>query len=352
MAQNKTGLAFHGVDTDIFQDIKIKKLKKNFKGNGFGVYFYIINFMIYRDKGCFVAWDLDVVFDVADYWDIEESLVNKIVEYCCEVGLFNKEILAKEGVLTSMSIQRRYVDMCKRAKRSRVDIPEKYRLIPEESPKLPEKSTKQTEETHIVEYSKVEYSIETVIKNNTLSSERKNFEILKKDKEIYGMFMSWIDKHAPRVNEMSEPFTQEQAIQLMTDFRGKFIEQLLIEMHDYIPLLKYGSPDMTFRKWAKRRSVAPDPQTTDIKIALWHYCITEIQKQVTVEVFNELFRDIVPIEFDGVILRLKIGAKEHVLRIESDYIPIFRPILQRAFGMNFKLHYALPNSQIQHCQKP
>ena len=147
MANLKKGFEYFSVDTDRFQDMKIKRLKKDMGCQGFAVYEYILN-EIYRVKGCFLEWDESTAFDVAEYWGLKESLVQEIVRYCGAVGLFNKALLSG-GIITSASIQGRYLEMCKRAKRSQFKIPEKCRIIPEESPKTPE----------VCHNSKVKYSI-------------------------------------------------------------------------------------------------------------------------------------------------------------------------------------------------
>ena len=51
MANNKTGFPFYAADTDRFQDLRIKRLKKDMGCDGFAVYEYILN-EIYRVKGC------------------------------------------------------------------------------------------------------------------------------------------------------------------------------------------------------------------------------------------------------------------------------------------------------------
>ena len=119
--------------------MKIKRLKKSFGCNGVSVYDYILC-EIYRVRGCFVEWDENTAFDVADYFGIKESLVNEIVNYCCAVGLFSKELLASERVLTSLSIQERYLAMCTRTNRQ-PKIPERVKIT-EDIPKSPSFDTK------------------------------------------------------------------------------------------------------------------------------------------------------------------------------------------------------------------
>ena len=147
MARAKTGLSYYSVDTDRYQDIKIKRLKKVFGCHGIAVYDYILC-EIYRVQGCFLEWDESTAFDVAEYWGLKESLVNEIVKYCASVGLFDKELLCS-GIVTSRSIQERYLDFCARAKRKSFSIPEKIKLT-EESDIIPEQSDIITEESDII----------------------------------------------------------------------------------------------------------------------------------------------------------------------------------------------------------
>lgn len=139
MANVKTGFSYYNTDTDRYQDIKIKRLKRTFGCNGVSVYDYILC-EIFRVKGCFLEWDESTAFDVSEYFGLKESVVNEIVNYCCYVGLFDKELHASGRVLTSASIQRRYREMCVRAKRKEIVIPDGINLIPEQLPIIPEQS--------------------------------------------------------------------------------------------------------------------------------------------------------------------------------------------------------------------
>lgn len=161
MANIKTGFNYYNVDTDRYQDRRIKRLKKDFRCDGIAVYDYVLC-EIYRVEGCFLEWDENTAFDVSEYFGIKESTVSEIVKYCGSVGLFDKTLLSR-GIITSLSIQRRYLEMCKRAKRTNIKIPsniliqEESVIIPEESPIIPEISQESTE---VSPQSKVEYSKE------------------------------------------------------------------------------------------------------------------------------------------------------------------------------------------------
>ena len=129
MAKAKIGLNYFSVDTDRYQDIKIKRLKKAHGCQGLAVYDYVLC-EIYRDKGCFLEWTEDIIFDVAEYLALTEDIVKQVVSFCASVGLFDEEKLA-EGVVTSRSIQERYMDFCQRAKRKDAVIPENIKLTEE-----------------------------------------------------------------------------------------------------------------------------------------------------------------------------------------------------------------------------
>lgn len=122
----KTGFDFYRVDTDRYQDIRIKKLKKHHGCSGIAVYDYVLC-EIYRVKGCFMEWDESTAYDVAEYFGLKETTVNEIIRYCGSVGLFDKELLSR-GIVTSASIQKRYLEMCRLSRRTNATIPNAYRI--------------------------------------------------------------------------------------------------------------------------------------------------------------------------------------------------------------------------------
>lgn len=160
----KVGFDYFTIDTDRYQDRRIKRLKKDFGCQGLAVYDYILC-EIYRVRGCFLEWDNDTAFDVAEYFGLRESVVREIVQYCGCVGLFEKELLSR-GIVTSAHIQQRYFEMCNRAKRPSIEIPEeiaiftektqKFRKLSGKNAKIPEKTEKIPEKIHV---SKVKYNI-------------------------------------------------------------------------------------------------------------------------------------------------------------------------------------------------
>lgn len=123
----KQGFSYYKAETDRFQDIKIKRLKKRYHCVGYAVYQYVLN-EIYRVRGYFLQFTEDHLFDVSEYWDIDEEDVTAIIGYCAEIGLFNAQLWQEKGVLTGRSIQARYIDICKVCKKAPV-IEEDIRLV-------------------------------------------------------------------------------------------------------------------------------------------------------------------------------------------------------------------------------
>lgn len=126
----KQGFSYYKAETDRFQDIKVKRLKKRYHCTGYAVYQYVLN-EIYRVRGYFLQFTEDHLFDVSEYWDIDEELVTEIIGYCAEIGLFSAQLWKEKGVLTGRSIQTRYIDICKVCKKTAV-IEEDLRLVPTE----------------------------------------------------------------------------------------------------------------------------------------------------------------------------------------------------------------------------
>lgn len=129
---SKNGFNYYKAETDRYQDIKIKRLKKEYGCDGYAIYQYALN-EIYRVEGCYIRWTEDQLFDCADYWGLSETRVKQIVDYCAEIGLFNTLIWKNQCILTARSIQSRYLDICKVSKK-KAYIPFDICLVEPEQP--------------------------------------------------------------------------------------------------------------------------------------------------------------------------------------------------------------------------
>lgn len=125
------GFQYYKLDTNRYEDIRIRKLRRAYGTKGIAVYDFLLA-RIYRVEGCYTACDEECIFSIVDYFDIREDVVNEIICYCGAVGLFDKDLLSRDNVVTSHAIQRRYAEMCKAAKRPYVDIPKDFILVTEQ----------------------------------------------------------------------------------------------------------------------------------------------------------------------------------------------------------------------------
>mgnify|MGYP002227526832 FL=1 len=124
-------------ETDHFYDTKVKRLKNKFGMEDWGVFHFIVN-EIYRVEGCYMVMDADGLFDISDYSRMDEKKVSDIIDYCAELGLFNKELWQDKQILTSEEIQELYVGICKAIHR-KPGIPESILLL--ETEPSPESAT-------------------------------------------------------------------------------------------------------------------------------------------------------------------------------------------------------------------
>ncbi|WP_394749557.1 DUF4373 domain-containing protein [Spongiimicrobium salis] len=124
----KTGLDYYTMKTDIFLNRKVRRLLKHFGAQGYLIYNYLLT-EIYRDKGYFLSWDDDTAFDVSDTLNLKESLIGEVVGYCCNVGLFNKELRTSENILTTKNIQEFWINVSKQANRKCSEVEVRYSLI-------------------------------------------------------------------------------------------------------------------------------------------------------------------------------------------------------------------------------
>ena len=112
----KNGFMFFQIDTDILQDSRIRRLKRQERGREkFLVYFSVLK-NIYSERGYYLEVNDDTTLDIAEDWGLDETFVQETIEECCKIGLFDADLYAR-GYISSVAIQERFSEMCKRAKR-------------------------------------------------------------------------------------------------------------------------------------------------------------------------------------------------------------------------------------------
>ena len=79
----------------------------------------------------------------------------------------------------------------------------------------------------------------------------------------------------------------------------------------------------------------------------WQNCLSQLRTQTSAEEFAKWFLPIVPLEFDGTMLRLRVPSKSFAEEIESNYISLLRPLIAESFGQQTRIRYAIPKSDTQ-----
>ncbi len=79
-------------------------------------------------------------------------------------------------------------------------------------------------------------------------------------------------------------------------------------------------------------------------VARWNNCVNDIRSQIPTDEFDTWFRPVAALEYRDNILRLRVPDTTFVHRIEKQYIPLLRPLIDRHFGPQTRLHYAVPKS--------
>ena len=77
---------------------------------------------------------------------------------------------------------------------------------------------------------------------------------------------------------------------------------------------------------------------------IWQNCLDQIKARTSAEEFEKWFQPIVPLEFDGTTLRLRVPNESYVRQIEKNYIPFLKPIISQLYGQQTRLHYAVPRA--------
>ena len=112
----KKGLDYFPVDTDIFENIQVRKLKSCYKSLGFLAYFTSLC-DVYKKEGYFLHISDDYVYDLSGRLGETEEVVRDIIDFSLKINLFNRDIYNVYCVLTSKSIQERYIQAQKRCKK-------------------------------------------------------------------------------------------------------------------------------------------------------------------------------------------------------------------------------------------
>lgn len=256
MARQKTGFTYYQVDTNRYQDRRIRKLLRKFRGGvGIAVYDCILC-EVFRDKGHSLVWDEDTAFDVSEILGVTEKTIKEVVKACADIGLFDADML-KNGIITSTSIQERYKAMCAWTKRQ-VHIPNEISLLAENSeecrqnseeyPQNSEECGKNSEKctTNIIKDNLIKDNInsptQSVCENNAHTRPLT-------PEEGFINFKQWCKRTAPLSLEFEYPLTLDCFVELHTKYGAKKVMACASDIHNKKAYRTNCDANNTFRKW-------------------------------------------------------------------------------------------------------
>ena len=128
----KAGLDYFLSDVDFWDEGKIMDLTNEYGPIGVCVYDVILR-QVYRN-GYYLEISPDtlaarVIRIIGNRWIENKSRVLEVIDYCAEIGLFDKALLS-QSIITSVGIQQRYAQV---SARNKVDK-SKYWLLEESAP--------------------------------------------------------------------------------------------------------------------------------------------------------------------------------------------------------------------------
>lgn len=127
----KKRIDYAGWSVDIFSnDVKIDKLLDAHGWTGFGIYFYLCQ-MAFGSEGYYYEWCYDLCASTARKMGggVGAGTVKETVDYCLQIGLFNKGLFDRWGVLTSRGIQKSYLVVLKSKNRRGTEIYKEFWLL-------------------------------------------------------------------------------------------------------------------------------------------------------------------------------------------------------------------------------
>ena len=104
---SKPGLDYFPLDVNFFQDRKVRRISNRHHAAGIAALTSLLC-LIYKEKGFYVAWNQDTLFDISLEVCCEEEEMQAIIDDCLSVGLFDTYIYKEYGILTSQAIQEQY----------------------------------------------------------------------------------------------------------------------------------------------------------------------------------------------------------------------------------------------------
>ena len=113
--KRKLGLDACPFNVNMLSDIRIRRLIRLHQGDAIAVYTAAL-FLVYHD-GYYVKYDEDARFKLSEQTGVSEATVDAVIADAVACGLFDSNVFASAGALTSQEIQDTYVAECAKTKR-------------------------------------------------------------------------------------------------------------------------------------------------------------------------------------------------------------------------------------------
>ena len=144
---SKPGLDYFPLDVNFLQDRKVRRISCRHHAAGIAALTSLLC-LIYKEKGYYILWNKDTLFDIAQEACCGEEEMQAIIDDCLSVGLFDTYIYKEYGVLTSQAIQEQYHKIIIDSRRKYKLPLENFWMIKEEKEANDnEEETKETKET-------------------------------------------------------------------------------------------------------------------------------------------------------------------------------------------------------------
>ena len=260
MARQKTGFTYYQVDTNRYQDRRIRKLLRRFRGGvGIAVYDCILC-EVFRDKGHSLIWDEDTVFDVSEMLGVTEKTIEEVVRTCAEIGLFDADML-KKNIITSVSIQERYKAMCAWTKR-KAHIPTDIAIVSENSEECRQNSEeyhqnseecRQNSEKCTTNLIKVNLSKDNINSPTQSVCENKaHTHTPTREEKSFEDFVLWCKAKAPLSLAFTEPLELEHFVWLYRRYGAERMKECASDLHNKEAYKSNRNAMNVWKKWIEK----------------------------------------------------------------------------------------------------
>lgn len=198
----KKRIDYAGWSVDIFSnDPKIDKLLDAQGWIGFGIYFYLCQ-MAFGSEGYYYEWCYDLCATTARKMGggVGAGTVKETVDYCLQIGLFNKGLFDRWGVLTSRGIQKSYLLVLRSKNRRGTEIINDFWLLDKSGEEYQGVIfvTKNNQKLEVNHHSLGENEQTLEVNSHSLTQKKSKVKDSKEDKKTIERFTP------PSVKEVSE----------------------------------------------------------------------------------------------------------------------------------------------------